>query len=409
MADSLGYSIFLDPKDTVRAWEMRAPLKATVNWDEMRHEQHEVAFTVAKIAKLDLLATIRKSLDSVIKSGGTYEEWQKALIPELKKAGWWGAVANKEVTGTDQPIIVNERRLRTIYDTNVRMSLSSGHWTRIQAQKDVLPYLRYLPSTSEHKRPLHMAWYGTLLPVDHPWWFTHFPPNGWFCKCHFEQVSERRMRKNGWSETPVDQIAGGVPTEWKPAGGGVFEVPAGIDPGFSFRPDTAHLRAVANKALSSIRDAVSSGLDKAADQTLREIIADRAFDRFLTVPDAVFPVAILSEEQAFAMVAKERVVVLPEMVYRKQRGELPDISIGHTDLVNDDYRLLPDIVNNALVIAQQGDERLVFFTDAAGRIWKAVVRQDADKELPAIVSFHKSEARKIKSETRNLKILLDRR
>ncbi|NTV80668.1 MAG: hypothetical protein HGA24_04505, partial [Candidatus Aminicenantes bacterium] len=32
-------------------------------------------------------------------------------------------------------------------------------------------------------RPLHRAWNGTILPVDHAWWKTHFPPNGWRCRC----------------------------------------------------------------------------------------------------------------------------------------------------------------------------------------------------------------------------------
>lgn len=169
MADNLGYSIFLDPKDTVRAWEARQPLQPTVHWEEMRNEQHAVAFTVAKVAKLDLLRQFYTSLDSVIREGGTFEGWKANILPELQRQGWWGAVRNAELTGTDETVTINERRLRIIYDTNVRMSLASGNWQRIQRQKGEAPWLRYLPSSSEHKRPLHMAWYGTLLPVDHPW------------------------------------------------------------------------------------------------------------------------------------------------------------------------------------------------------------------------------------------------
>jgi hypothetical protein len=289
------------------------------------------------------------------------------------------------------------------------MSLASGHWARIQRQKDVLPYLRYVPSTSEHKRPLHKLWYGVLLPVDHPWWQTHFPPNGWGCKCHFEQVSERRMRLKGWTVTPEDQIPGGAPRLFFPASGDPILVPDGIDPGFSYNPGTAHLRAVANKALASMRTAVDAGLDQAADATLRQIVTDPAFDQFLALPNASFPVAILTPDQQTAIQAKERVVVLPENIYRKQRGEMPDISRGHVDLTPDNYRLLPDIIANALIVAQQGNDRLVFFTDSAGNIWKAVIRQDADRDLPAIVSFHRSRARSMAAETRNLVILLDNR
>lgn len=409
MADNLGYSILLDPADTVRAWEARGAMQPTVRWSEMMHGQHATAFTVAKIAKLDLLRSIYTSLDSVIRKGGTFEQWQAGVVPELQKAGWWGAVSNRDLTGTDQTIIVNQRRLRTIYETNVRMSLASGHWQRIQRQKDVLPYLRYLPSDAEHKRPLHKLWYGVLLPVDHPWWQTHFPPNGWGCRCHFEQVSERKMRRKGWTVTPVDQIPGGPPTAFIPASGEPIMVPDGIDPGFGYNPGTAHLRAVANKATASLRAAVDAGLDQAADKTMREIVADPAFDQFLALPDGPFPVAVLTAEQQTAIGATERVVVLPDAVYRKQRGEMPEVSRGHPELTTDDYRLLPDIITRALVVAQQGNDRLVFFSDAAGNIWKAVIRQDADQVLPAIVSFHRSRVRNIAPETRNLAILLDNR
>lgn len=121
MADTLGYSIFLKPDDVVRAWDARGALQPTVSWREMRNEEHAAAFTVAKVAKLDLLRLIQTSLDEVIRSGGTLQEWQARILPELQRQGWWGAVRDAELTGTDQTVIVNERRLRTIYDTNVRM------------------------------------------------------------------------------------------------------------------------------------------------------------------------------------------------------------------------------------------------------------------------------------------------
>jgi uncharacterized protein with gpF-like domain len=391
MADSLGYSIFLDPKDTVRAWEMRAPLKPTVRWTEMVHEQHAVAFTVAKVAKLDLLRQIQTSLDSVIRTGGTLEEWKKGLIPTLKSAGWWGAVANKELTGTDEPIVVNERRLRTIYDTNVRMSLSSGHWARIQAQKDVLPYLRYLPSTSEHKRPLHISWYGTLLPVDDPWWRTHFPPNGWMCKCHFEQVSARRMAKKGWSVTPFADIAGGPAVEFVPASGKPISVPAGIDPGFSYNPGIAHLQAVAAKAANSIQLAVDAGLDAAARQTVQEVISDVAFTQFIAVPEISFPVAILNAADKATLDAEASVVMLSRATMEKQNAR-------HEDLALDDYRQLQRIIETGIAEQESAERMRYFWKDDAGKWWRAAVKRTASKLELFVTSYHRlnfKEGRKI--------------
>lgn len=380
MADTLGSAIFLKPDDVVRAFETRGTLRPTVRWSEMMHEDHAVAFTVAKITKLDLLRSIRTSLDDVLRNGGTFEEWKGNILPEMKKAGWWGAVNNPALTGSTETIIVNNRRLRTIYNTNVRMSMASGHWSRIQRQKDVLPYLRYIPSTSEHKRPLHKTWYGILLPVDHPFWQTHFPPNGWGCKCSFEQVSERKMRKMGWTVTPDADLPQDS-RAFTDATGRTFDVPAGIDPGFSYNPGTAHLRAVANKATASIDAAVKADLGEAARATLREIVADPAFDQFLANADTPFPVGLISEANASLVTAQSRLVQFSRATLEKQ-------DVRHLDVTIDQYRFLPTILEQGFV-EQQDDRRLrMFWRDPTGKWWRAAIKSaDNGREL-YLVSFH---------------------
>ncbi len=405
MAD-LGYSVFLDPADTVRAWQARGDLKPTVRWSEMMHEQHAVAFTVAKIAKLDLLRSVQASLDSVIREGGTFEGWKASILPELRKTGWWGRVQNKALTGTDEPIIVNERRLRTIFDTNTRMSLAAGHWQRIQRQKKQFPYLRYLPSTSEHKRPLHKEWYGVILPVDHPWWQTHFPPNGWGCKCHFEQVTEARMRRMGWKVTPDDQIPDGPPRLFTPAGGETISVPADIDPGFSYNPGTALLRAVTDKTTRSLVQATEEGIAPAARQTLREIVDDVAFDQFLALPDGSFPIALLDQAEKTRIGAQSSVITLEPGIYAKQLRSHPELTI-------DDYRLLPDIVRDAAVIIEQGDTKVIFLavrdTTGKNRWWKAIVRQDRNHPMPVVISFQRADDRELTREAAKGSIIMDNR
>lgn len=402
----LGYSVFLDPKDTVRAFEARGALQTTVRWSEMMHEQHAVAFTVAKVARLDLLRSIRTSLDDVIRNGGTFEGWKANILPDLQKAGWWGYVQNEALTGTSDPIIVNQRRLRTIYDTNTRMSLSAGNWQRIQRQKRQFPYLRYLPSTAEHKRPLHKLWYGVILPVDHPWWQTHFPPNGWGCKCDFEQVSEARMQRNGWKVTPDADIPDGPARLFTPAVGDPILVPADIDPGFSYNPGTALLRAVAEKASRSMEMAADAGDILAAKTTLREIIDDVAFDQFVGLPKSSFPVAILNKVEREQIGAAKSVVTMEPGIYAKQQRNHPDLTI-------DDYRRLPDIISDATVIIEQGGNKVIFMaeraTDGSSRWWKAIVRQDVAHPTPVVISFQRASDRELNREERKGTIVLDKR
>lgn len=401
MADSLGSTIFLKPHDVVRAFEARGKLQPTVRWSEMMHGEHAVAFTVAKVAKLDLLRSIQSSLDTVLRDGGTFEGWKGAILPELKKAGWWGAVSDPELTGTAETIIVNNRRLRTIYNTNVRMSMATGHWARIQRQKDVFPYLRYLPSTSEHKRPLHKSWYGILLPVDHPFWQTHFPPNGWGCKCQFEQVTERKMRKMGWTVTPDADLPQGARMFYA-ANGQDIMVPEGIDPGFSYNPGTAHLRAVANKATASIEAAVADGLEEAARSTLRQIVADPAFDQFVAIPDPQFPVMILTAEQAAAIGAKKRVAVLSDATMAKQsdkRAELP-MSV---------YRQLPTLPEKPDIVAKDGDAVLIIVREEDGSWTVAVVKRTASGEGLFVTSVRTQNESSLRRLLKGTEIIIDRR
>ncbi len=402
-------TMYLSPENTVRVWQERQELRPTVRWSEMMHEEHARAFTVAKIAKLDLLAAVQKSLDKVIRDGGTFETWKANILPELRRAGWWGEVSDRALTGTDQTIIVNDRRLRNIYRTNIRMSIAAGRWRRFQAQKELFPYLRYRSDHPRRKpREDHLSWHGIILPVDHPWWQEHFPPNGWGCNCLPEQVSEGMLRRRGWKVTTDLPLAASQP--FYPAGRtDPIMVPRGIDPDFSYNPGTAHLRVIAEKALDSVEDAAQAGLRGAAQQTVKEIVADPAFQQFFDAPEGQFPIAVLTAAQQQIISANAATVVLPGTILRKQKGDMPAVSTGHPELTIYDYRLLPDLISKALVIATDGNTRLIYFSDAEGRLWKVVIRQDAGRAFPAIVSFHASSLRKIKGETRALNILVDNR
>lgn len=278
-APDLASTIFLPPTDTIRAWQERDALQPTVAWAEMMHEEHAVAFTVAKIARVDLLIKVRESLDSVIRDGGTFEQWKANILPELQKAGWWGVVQDKSLTGTDDAIVVNDRRLRNIYRTNIRMSIAAGRWRKYQREKDLFPYLRYLSDHyRKHPRLNHQSWHGIILPVDHPAWSWLFPPNGWGCNCRVVQVSERMMRTKGWTVSEPPNPGTFI---FETADGREIDVPKGVQPGFGYNPGTAHLQALADRIAKVTRDAEARGLGTAANQLRRET-ADLYRDAMLT-------------------------------------------------------------------------------------------------------------------------------
>lgn len=393
-------TMYLSPENTVRVWQERQELRPTVRWSEMMHEEHSRAFTVAKIAKLDLLAAVQKSLDKVIRDGGTFETWKANILPELKRAGWWGEVSDRALTGTDEPIIVNDRRLRTIYRTNIRMSIAAGRWRRFQAQKELFPYLRYRSDhPRKHPRQDHLSWHGIILPVDHPWWQEHFPPNGWGCNCLPEQVSEGMLNRRGWKVTT--DLPPSARERFYPAGRtDPIMVPKGIDPGFSYNPGTAHLRAIADKALESVEAAAQAGLAKAAQQTIREIVADPAFDQFAALPDQPFPIAALTADQASAIGATARTVRFSPQTLEKQKRR-------HAELTIADYRLLPEIISNPSHALREDDRKVRLLWESDGQWWRATVKATEQGDELYVLSMHRVGANEVAALVRRFAAIVE--
>lgn len=380
--------IGLEPIETVRAFEARDELRTTVKWSEMWHDDHARAFTVAKIAKLDLLQDIQASLADVLANGGTFEQWQANILPTLQKAGWWGIVEDRDLTGADHPVTVGPRRLRTIFDTNLRMSRAAGRWARIQELKRIRPYLRYVAVMDRRTRPEHRRWHGVVLPVDHPWWDTHFPPCGWGCRCTVRQLSDRDLAAKGYevTKTPPDDGQ----RLFYPAGRTEpVAVPVGIDPGFAYNPGKASMRAVAEKAIRTLERTAPFDLS-AARSTLDTLVQSDAFLETLEEPGALFPVMILDDRVRGALQAENHVVALSSDTFAKQQGQTKR-SAGHADLTVAEYRLLPAIGAAPEHVFQDRDKHIVLLKTVDGRLFRAVVKVTNNRREMYLQSFRRAD------------------
>ncbi len=123
-------------------------------------------------------------------------------------------------------------QLRSTYINGIFAINKSRHWQFAQQAKKSAPYLLYSAVMDSRTRPQHADWNGVLLHIDHPWWQTHYPPNGWQCRCGVIQLSERDLERRGLSVSGNAPPSNMVPWENQRTGE-VVEVPEGIDPGFS--------------------------------------------------------------------------------------------------------------------------------------------------------------------------------
>ncbi len=80
--------------------------------------------------------------------------------------------------------------LETEYNTAIIRARQAANWQQFQAEKDILPNLKWLPSTSPNPGEDHRPFWNTILPVDHPFWNEHRPGDRWNCKCDLTSTDE---------------------------------------------------------------------------------------------------------------------------------------------------------------------------------------------------------------------------
>ncbi len=76
--------------------------------------------------------------------------------------------------------------LRTEYDTAIQRAHIAANFKQFEEEKDVLPNLRWVPSTSPNPGEDHIIYWNIVLPGDDPFWTEHSPGDRWNCQCDVE-------------------------------------------------------------------------------------------------------------------------------------------------------------------------------------------------------------------------------
>jgi uncharacterized protein with gpF-like domain len=185
-------------------------------FDALSAAAKQKAFTVAGLATEELLGDAHAELDRQLKAspehtykdpetgkwvykGPNLREFRKFAEKRLESAGWTPS---------------NPSHVETIFRTNIASAYSTGRVAEM-TQPAVLklrPYWQIMGPDDDRKRPTHRKALGVVLPADHPFWRTAFPPFGYNCR---ERVVSRSQK-------------------WVDAHGGVSAPPTGLpDPGFA--------------------------------------------------------------------------------------------------------------------------------------------------------------------------------
>ncbi|MBI3447210.1 MAG: hypothetical protein HY055_18040 [Magnetospirillum sp.] len=198
----------------------------TASWTDIREAMHARAFVVAGATKAQLVADFHQAVTAAIGEGRTLEDFRKDFDRIVAAHGW-------DYNGS------RNWRSGVIYNTNMRMAVAAGRWAQGMrlAEGGGRLYIRYTAILDSATRPLHREWHAIILPVDHPFWDTHYPPNGWNCRCSVQFLTEDDLRRMGWEVTKDEDIPAIL---WEkrelktPDGTEIVSVPEGIDTGFGY-------------------------------------------------------------------------------------------------------------------------------------------------------------------------------
>lgn len=209
----------------------------TRTWTDIWEAMHGRAFVVAGAMADQLIADFHEAVTDAIANGRSLEQFREDFDRIVARHGW-------SYKGS------RNWRSKVIYETNLRMAHAAGRWAQIQRVKETRPYLRYVAVMDSRTRPQHAEWNDTILSVDDPWWESHYPPNGWNCRCAVQSLSARDMKLWGLK---VSDTAPPIEEERRRLKRGdgtvtLVTVPKGIDTGFAYNAGIAGFGRGAQKA-----------------------------------------------------------------------------------------------------------------------------------------------------------------
>ncbi len=345
------------------------------SWRDIQSAAHDRAFVVAGATKADLLHDLRKAVDQAVQ-GGSIGEFRKNFAEIVAKHGWTGWTGEGTKAG-------EAWRTRVIYQTNLMTSYAAGRRAQL-LDPDLVerrPFWRYVHNDSvTHPRPQHKRWGDMKLTLrhDHPFWETHFPPNGWGCKCRVVAVAapgdgDGTEPPEGWAQTD-------------PATG----APVGIDEGWGYAPGAradSEMRSFVQDKLIDYPPAIERMLSVDVNRHLSatERITDfvqRVRDGSLRNEDLwmgfVEPEAAARIKAATGQDVDSYMVLLPEdnvrHTYREHRWD----GKGQRPVEPADYEHVASFINEAdetlpgTDLGRHGETRVLVRREIDGEVFRAV-------------------------------------
>lgn len=102
--------------------------------------------------------------------------------------------------------------LKTEYNTAVLRAHNAADWRSFIENKDIMPNLRWMPTTSPDAEAVHRGYWEKklTLPVEHSFWNKHHPGDRWNCKCSLESTDDPASPDDILDDLPIEPAQRGL-------------------------------------------------------------------------------------------------------------------------------------------------------------------------------------------------------
>lgn len=390
-AVDLAYAARLPPKEAVSYFRAKGH-NVTWNWYEQLTDAHARAFTIAKAVRIDVLNTLRDEVDRAVHDGITRQEFTRTLAPRLQKLGWWGKQIVVDTEGNAKEIeLGSPRRLATIYNVNMRTAYNSGRYAQMMNNVEDYPFWQYVAVMDGRTRPEHAALNGLVFRYDDPFWKTHYPPNGWNCRCRVRALSAERMKALGLKvsygasfvhthdvDAGIDETTGEIfRTESTTFDNGRVKMTP--DVGWSYNPGSAAfgtdqtlIRKVIETRDPQLREQVIQSLNNSRERQLAFSVWAKRTLTSGRAGDAIQTLGFMSE--SVAAVVRARVGAEPaRLLAISEKGLSDAVSVADPKLSDADVQQLPALMAQPQAVLWDSARNVLMYVTPADDAGQQIV------------------------------------
>jgi SPP1 gp7 family putative phage head morphogenesis protein len=159
-------------------------------WDAMQVEERAHAFTVAEVARTNVLQSVLDAIDKAVEKGTAITDFRAEVADKL--IDQWGG----EIPG----------RVETIFRTNIQTAYAEGRHAinSAPAVKEARPYWRYDDTDNDRECDECHECHGTVLAADDPAWSKMYPPLHHQCECTVTALTPEEAQDEGIDEEGPD-------------------------------------------------------------------------------------------------------------------------------------------------------------------------------------------------------------